>query len=97
MVLGPPRENYENFIPGESFIHVNDFSNAKALADHLRRLDGDDEAYMRHFSWREHFFAKPHLIQQNQEFVQAICHGCDHVGRNRDYRVVQDVYKWYFG
>lgn len=96
VVLGPSRQNYENFIPGDSFIHVNDFPDAKALADFLLQLDMDDEAYKRYFNWRQDFFAKPHLILQNQEFIQAICYACDHVARHKEYRVVHNVYEWYF-
>ncbi|XP_062323612.1 4-galactosyl-N-acetylglucosaminide 3-alpha-L-fucosyltransferase 9-like [Osmerus eperlanus] len=97
VVLGPPRQNYESFIPGDSFIHVNDFPDAKALADFLLQLDRNDEAYLRYFSWRQYFSARPHLIVQNQEFIQAICYGCAHVADHREYRVVHDLYKWYFG
>ncbi|XP_062334510.1 4-galactosyl-N-acetylglucosaminide 3-alpha-L-fucosyltransferase 9-like isoform X1 [Osmerus eperlanus] len=97
VVLGPSRQNYESFIPGDSFIHVNDFPEAKALADFLLQLDKNDEAYMRYFNWRQYYSARPHLIKQNRKFLQAICYACDHVGRHREYRVVPDIYKWYFG
>ncbi|XP_010880595.2 4-galactosyl-N-acetylglucosaminide 3-alpha-L-fucosyltransferase 9-like [Esox lucius] len=97
VVLGPPRQNYEVFVPGDSFIHVNDFPNAKAVAEFLLKLDKDDSAYLRYFQWRKNFSAQRHLVQLNQEFIQAICYACDHVGKHRDYRVVHDIYKWHFG
>ncbi|XP_024234258.1 4-galactosyl-N-acetylglucosaminide 3-alpha-L-fucosyltransferase 9 [Oncorhynchus tshawytscha] len=97
VVLGPPRQNYEDFVPGDSFIHVNDFPNAKALAEFLLKLDKDDEAYLRYFQWRRNLFAQQHLIQLSQEFIQSICYACDHVGKHKEYRVVHNIYKWYFG
>ncbi|KAJ8009345.1 hypothetical protein DPEC_G00087930, partial [Dallia pectoralis] len=96
VVLGPPRQNYEDFVPGDSFIHVNDFPDAKALAEFLLKLDKDDTAYLRYFDWRKNFSAQRHLVQLSQEFIQAICYACDHVGKHTEYRVVNDVYKWHF-
>nr|XP_055028496.1 4-galactosyl-N-acetylglucosaminide 3-alpha-L-fucosyltransferase 9-like [Misgurnus anguillicaudatus] len=96
VVLGPPRKNYERFIPGDSFIHVNDFPDAKALAEYLTRLDQDEEAYRKYFNWRRYFSARPHLILKNQEFVLAICTACEYVGRHREYKQIPDIYEWFF-
>lgn len=96
VVLGPPRQNYENFVPASSFIHVNDFPSAAELAQYLLRLDKDEELYRSHFQWRRHFAAKPHLILQNQEFIKPICTACEYVGKHNEYKVANDIYKWYF-
>ncbi|XP_060780573.1 4-galactosyl-N-acetylglucosaminide 3-alpha-L-fucosyltransferase 9-like isoform X1 [Neoarius graeffei] len=96
VVLGPPRQNYEDFAPANSFIHVNDFPNAEALAKYLHQLDKDDEAYKRYFDWRKHLTATPHLIHWNQEFVIYICHACEYIGRHKEYKAVHDIYKWWF-
>nr|ACO13885.1 Alpha-1,3-fucosyltransferase [Esox lucius] len=98
VVLGPPRENYEQFIPPESFIHINDFSNAKALADFLLQLDQNDEMYLNYFKWRRYFKAKPHLLTLEEEFIQPVCTACEYMARdNTYYKVVHDLYTWYFG
>nr|NP_001297977.3 alpha-(1,3)-fucosyltransferase 9-like [Esox lucius] len=98
VVMGPPRENYEQFIPPESFIHINDFSNAKALADFLLHLDQNDEMYLNYFKWRRYFKAKPHLLTLEEEFIQPVCTACEYMARdNKYYKVVHDLYKWYFG
>ncbi|CAL8315160.1 unnamed protein product [Lota lota] len=97
VVLGPPRKNYEDFVPGDSLVHVNDFPDAKSLAEFLKRLDADDNAYRRYFQWREHFSAHRHPVTDNHKYLKAICTACDYSGRNRDYRVIPNLHKWYFG
>ncbi|KAI7798352.1 hypothetical protein IRJ41_025460 [Triplophysa rosa] len=96
VVLGPPRKNYERFAPRDAFIHVDDFPDAKSLAEYLTQLDRDEDAYRRYFNWRRHFSARPHLILQNQEFVLAICTACDHVARHKEYQEAHDIYEWFF-
>ncbi|GAA6232521.1 alpha-(1,3)-fucosyltransferase 9-like [Lates japonicus] len=95
IVLGPPRKNYENFAPSTSFIHVNDFPNAMTLAKFLLKLDKDNETYLRYFNWRQFYTARPHLTEERHEFAHAICQACRHIGMNKEYRVVPDLYKWF--
>lgn len=96
IVLGPPRKNYENFAPGTSFIHVNDFPDAATLAEFLLSLERDNKAYMRFFKWRQFYTARRHLTEEKQEFAHAICLACHYVGMNNEYRVVPDLKKWFF-
>ncbi|XP_042610001.1 4-galactosyl-N-acetylglucosaminide 3-alpha-L-fucosyltransferase 9-like [Cyprinus carpio] len=96
VVLGPPRRNYEIFVPAESFIHVNDFPDAKSLVEYLLHLDKDEDAYRKYFNWRKHLTPSPHLILQTQEFILPICSACDHVARRGEYKEAHDLYDWYF-
>ncbi|XP_054462508.1 4-galactosyl-N-acetylglucosaminide 3-alpha-L-fucosyltransferase 9-like [Anoplopoma fimbria] len=93
VVLGPPRENYEQFVPADAFIHVNDFPDPKSLAGFL--LDMKDDVYARYFEWRRFYTATPHLLSINNEFIQPICLACDHISRDSDFHVVHDLYGWY--
>uniref|UniRef100_A0AAY4D0M9 Fucosyltransferase n=1 Tax=Denticeps clupeoides TaxID=299321 RepID=A0AAY4D0M9_9TELE len=97
VVLGPPRENYEEFMPADSFIHINDFPDPKALAEFLLRLDKDDERYLSYFTWRRYFKATPHLLGMQNEFTHPICLACDHMASDSSYNVVHDLYRWFHG
>ena len=52
---GLGRADYEKVAPGDSFIHVDDFKDHKALADYLLKLDADDASYNRYFAWQKDF------------------------------------------
>uniref|UniRef100_A0A8C2WT88 Fucosyltransferase n=1 Tax=Cyclopterus lumpus TaxID=8103 RepID=A0A8C2WT88_CYCLU len=74
IVLGPPRKNYEDFAPGESFIHVNDFPTSL-----------DQEAYMRYFNWRGYYTAIRHLTEEKYEFAHSICQALVYLYNHKGY------------
>uniref|UniRef100_A0A4W4GEE4 Fucosyltransferase n=1 Tax=Electrophorus electricus TaxID=8005 RepID=A0A4W4GEE4_ELEEL len=80
VVLGPPRENYEEFVPGNSFIHVVDFRSPEQLADHLKLLDQNQEMYEQYFTWRTHFTAKVSYFG-----VDHACGICDYISKHKSY------------
>lgn len=55
VVLGPPRENYERFLPADAFIHVEDFKGPRALAAYLKYLDRNPALYRRYLAWRRDY------------------------------------------
>ena len=95
VVLGPPRKNYENYIPRDCFIHVDDFPDAKALAESLSHLDSNTTAYQNYFAWRKYLYVKPRLLESHNQFLYDVCLACQHLGRKRIYRRIHDVYKWF--
>ncbi|XP_031425786.1 4-galactosyl-N-acetylglucosaminide 3-alpha-L-fucosyltransferase 9-like [Clupea harengus] len=97
VVMGPPRENYEQFFPADSFIHVDDFSDPKALAEYLLQLVLNDDMYKQYFRWRKYFKATPHLTKREQEFLQPLCEACEHIGTDNSFSVVNNLNEWQFG
>ncbi|XP_074543388.1 4-galactosyl-N-acetylglucosaminide 3-alpha-L-fucosyltransferase 9-like [Halichoeres trimaculatus] len=96
IVLGPPRLNYEDFIPGDAFIHVGDFPDASKLAEFLLKLDKDYHSYIKYFNWQRSYIARPHLIEENYEFAHVVCKACNHLSVYKEYRAIPDLYKWFF-
>ncbi|XP_055007146.1 4-galactosyl-N-acetylglucosaminide 3-alpha-L-fucosyltransferase 9-like [Boleophthalmus pectinirostris] len=92
IVLGPPRENYQEQIPEKAFIHVNDFASPKELAQRLHYLDNHPEEYMDYFKWtREYkvilsYFGKEHA-----------CRSCNHIQTHKGPEVVQNLQTWFWG
>ncbi|XP_066524458.1 4-galactosyl-N-acetylglucosaminide 3-alpha-L-fucosyltransferase 9-like [Hoplias malabaricus] len=92
VVLGPPRENYEEFIPRDSFIHVDDFQSPRELAEHLKALDQNQEMYERFFSWR-----KDYVSTHNEVSRLHACKVCEHIQNHRGFKIVKNITKWYWG
>ncbi|KAM3912243.1 3-galactosyl-N-acetylglucosaminide 4-alpha-L-fucosyltransferase FUT3-like [Leptodactylus fuscus] len=90
VVLGTSRENYERYIPGDAFIHVNDFPSAKELADYLLELDKDDEKYRKYFNWRYRY-----RVMYWKGWAYSYCKACEEIQRGPRYQVIRSVSKWF--
>ncbi|XP_068115927.1 3-galactosyl-N-acetylglucosaminide 4-alpha-L-fucosyltransferase FUT3-like [Hyperolius riggenbachi] len=92
IVMGPPRRNYERFIPPDSFIHVDDFSSAQQLAAYILDLDKDDNRYQGYFTWRNDFSPK-----QPEGWDTHYCKVCNVLKDVPSYRIMPDLEKWFSG
>ncbi|KAM4723440.1 4-galactosyl-N-acetylglucosaminide 3-alpha-L-fucosyltransferase 9-like [Anableps anableps] len=92
VVLGTTRENYENFVQGDAFIHVDDFKSPKELADYLLLLDKNEELYLGYFKWRRHFKAK-----RSHFWAEHTCQACAYLRQHKEYRAFNNLNKWYWG
>lgn len=91
VVLGPPRENYERFLPPDSFIHVDDFASARDLARYLQELSRDAERYQRYFQWRK--WLKP-VVGANWSL--HLCRACHFLQTTEArYRAVPNLSEWF--
>ncbi|KAM4696278.1 4-galactosyl-N-acetylglucosaminide 3-alpha-L-fucosyltransferase 9-like [Rhinophrynus dorsalis] len=91
VVLGTSRKNYERFVPGDAFIHVDDFPSAKELADFLLKLDKDDERYQKYFNWRSRYQVRI----EDRGWSYHYCMACKGLKEAKDYQVIPSVAKWF--
>lgn len=79
VVLGPPRGNYERFLPPEAFIHVDDFPSVRGLARYLLLLRRDPLLLRRHLAWRRNY-----RVRQPSFWGEHFCSACLAVRTLRD-------------
>ncbi|XP_003123142.1 galactoside 3(4)-L-fucosyltransferase [Sus scrofa] len=89
VVLGPSRRNYEQFLPPEAFIHINDFQSPKELAQYLLALDKDDARYLGYFRWRET------LRPQFFSWALMFCKACWRLQQEPSYQTVPSIASWF--
>lgn len=89
VVLGPSRSNYEQFLPPDAFIHVDDFQSAKELAQHLQALDRDQARYLSYFRWRETL--RPRLVN----WALMFCKACRRLQEDSSYQTVPSIAAWF--
>ncbi|XP_074834444.1 3-galactosyl-N-acetylglucosaminide 4-alpha-L-fucosyltransferase FUT3-like [Carettochelys insculpta] len=90
VVCGPPRENYERFLPPDAFIHINDFPSAQGLAQHLLELDKDPVRYQRYFQWRT--WLKP---SEQPFWALHFCKACRVLQVTETYQTLPGLSKWF--
>ncbi|XP_044161361.1 3-galactosyl-N-acetylglucosaminide 4-alpha-L-fucosyltransferase FUT3-like [Bufo gargarizans] len=90
VVLGTSRKNYERFVPGDAFIHVDDFTSPKELAAYLLELDKDDEKYRKFFNWRFQY-----RVAFSRGASYGYCKICAIIRESPVYQVLHSVEKWF--
>ncbi|XP_018430481.1 PREDICTED: alpha-(1,3)-fucosyltransferase 5-like [Nanorana parkeri] len=91
IVMGPPRKNYERFVPPDAFIHVDDFASPQELAEHLLKLDKDEERYRQYFNWR----ARYQPTRSSGGFLSAYCKICKVLKKTPSYRTIPSIAEWF--
>ncbi|KAL8222616.1 UNVERIFIED_CONTAM: hypothetical protein K2H54_077628 [Gekko kuhli] len=91
VVCGPPRENYERYLPPDSFIHIDDFPTAQLLALFLQELDWNKERYRSYFQWRS--WLAP---VENTSWSLHLCKACRALQTTPvRYQTVPALSKWF--
>ena len=57
IVMGPSIQNYLKRLPPNSFLHVNNFTSPIELAEYIKYLDKNNEAYSKYHAWRKDYDA----------------------------------------
>ena len=87
VVYGGRKSAYEKLAPPNSFIHIADFENTKALANYLLELDKNDTKYNEYFQWR----LKGHVVISD-DYVNMFCNAIPFLNsRNQIKRKVTDL------
>ncbi|XP_068105981.1 alpha-(1,3)-fucosyltransferase 7 [Hyperolius riggenbachi] len=88
VVLGPPRENYEKFVPDDSFIHVSDFTSAKDLANFLGSMS--PQRYEQFFRWQEEY-----AVKLFDDWRERFCMICSQYTQLPKHKVYSDLKGWF--
>ncbi|XP_075761939.1 alpha-(1,3)-fucosyltransferase 7 [Pelodiscus sinensis] len=88
VVLGPPRANYEKFIPADSFIHVKDFGSVKELASFLKTMNSS--RYRAFFEWRKKYGVKLYT-----DWRERFCTICTRYPQLAQGHIYSDLESWF--
>ncbi|XP_053138495.1 alpha-(1,3)-fucosyltransferase 7 [Hemicordylus capensis] len=88
VVMGPPRSNYQQFLPADAFIHVDDFASPAELASFLTTMN--ESHYRSFFEWRQKYTVK--LYTSWPERFCTICQRYPSLPRGKVY---PDLERWF--
>ncbi|CAG9536859.1 unnamed protein product [Cercopithifilaria johnstoni] len=88
------RKTYENLIPQHSFIPMDDFESAQAMANYLIALMSNKTAYLEYFKWRRDGWVRAY---QNTGYRFHFCKLCEALLEERPTKIYEDVEEWFHG
>jgi len=71
IVMGAPPNDYAKVAPPHSYIHVDEFSGPKELAEYLYQLSNNDTKYEEYFRWKNTL-----EIRENKNIGKFWCRLC---------------------
>ncbi|XP_026199959.1 alpha-(1,3)-fucosyltransferase 7 [Anabas testudineus] len=89
VVLGPSRATYEALAPPDSFIHVLDYKSIAELAEHLKHVAADRQAYEKYLQWHH-----THRIKTYTDWRERLCQICVRFPRLPARQVYLDLEGW---
>ncbi|VDM07044.1 unnamed protein product [Wuchereria bancrofti] len=86
------RKTYENIVPPHSFIPMDDFESAQAMADYLISLMSNKTAYLEYFKWRRDGWVRAY---QNIGYRFHFCKLCEALLEERPAKTYENVEEWF--
>eukprot|EP00095_Tigriopus_kingsejongensis_P002490 maker-scaffold64_size435223-snap-gene-2.27 protein:Tk02490 transcript:maker-scaffold64_size435223-snap-gene-2.27-mRNA-1 annotation:"predicted protein" len=81
--------NYDEMAPPHSHLNVKDFKSPQALAKYLKYLDGNDEAYLSYFWWKDHYQVA------TDSMVTSICKLCEMLHADLPSKTYPNMTQWW--
>jgi alpha-1,3-fucosyltransferase len=83
----------KNFVPPRSVINANDFETVEDLAQYLKYLSNDLNAYQEYFWWKKHY--KVITNPYGQGFCN-LCKKVNEMSKNRKKQVYENIMEWWY-
>lgn len=83
IIQGPTPEECKQFLPQNSYLHLEDYATLKDLADDIERISKNEEDLLYYHKWRNHF----EVLNEHGYFgvkPTRLCRVCEAMNYNDD-------------
>jgi len=92
IVLGADKKNYEQILPPNSFIHIDDFKDLKQLADQLNNISTNFDTFSSYHQWRIDYRL---LVRKSSYFIDdRFCDLCIKLHNDKTSKSYLNFSKW---
>ena len=90
IVSGAPMESYNFHLPANSYLHVDNFSNAQDLSKYIIQLHYNNDLYLKYHEWRKHYVV---IDDMN---IQTTCSICKAIFQRKETKLPKKSKWWKF-
>ncbi|CAF1263755.1 unnamed protein product [Adineta steineri] len=92
IVSGPKRENFARIAPPQSFIHVDDYTSDKNLADALNLIGKNRTLYGKYHAWRRYYDV---YYEAKDVDPYRFCELCYRLNTNKQRIWYENINEWF--
>ncbi|CAF1270093.1 unnamed protein product [Adineta steineri] len=92
IVSGPKRENFARIVPPQSFIHVDDYTSDKDLADALNLIGKNRTLYGKYHAWRQYYDV---YYEAKDVDPYRFCELCYRLNTNKQRIWYENINEWF--